>query len=147
MVKWKGASILPEPIEVLLKGSPLIEEVMITGDGQSHLGALILPSHEGMRRYCEEHPIAGFDPAHPDWSQAGIRSVFQKVLRECTHMDRIKQRVKIDSFILVNSIPPECWTLAHKLRSPVVEKHFRRELQAMWMEARRRAKSEQRTSM
>lgn len=143
MVKWKGVSILPEPIELLLKECSLIEEVMITGDGQSHLGAVILPSYEGVRRHCEEHPIAGFDPAHPDWNHAGIRAAFQRELKNRTKMDCIKQRVKIDSLLLVNNIPAECWTLSRKLRVPVIEKHFHKELQAMWLEARRKEKREQ----
>lgn len=61
-----GKTISPQPIELRLKASPLIEEALVVGDGRKYLTALIWPSdmgaglesealQEGLRAWIEAH--------------------------------------------------------------------------------------------
>lgn len=45
-----GENVEPEPIETLLKTSPLIEQVVVVGQDQKALGALLVPSFEALER-------------------------------------------------------------------------------------------------
>jgi len=44
-----GKTISPQPIEVRLKSSPLVEEAVVVGDGRKYLTVLIWPSEKGSR--------------------------------------------------------------------------------------------------
>lgn len=44
-----GKTISPQPIEVRLKASPLIEEAVVVGDGRKYLTVLIWPTETGSR--------------------------------------------------------------------------------------------------
>lgn len=49
IVLLSGENVEPLPIEARLVGSPLIEQCMVVGQDQKHLGALIVPSVDGFR--------------------------------------------------------------------------------------------------
>ncbi|WP_298363129.1 AMP-binding protein [uncultured Bradyrhizobium sp.] len=60
-----GKTISPQPIEVRLKASPLVEEAVVVGDGRNYLTVLIWPTekggrlnrdalHEGLRSWIEQ---------------------------------------------------------------------------------------------
>jgi long-chain acyl-CoA synthetase len=53
-----GENVEPEPLETLIKTSPLIEQAMIVGQDQKHLGALLVPQFENLER---EVPRAEWD--------------------------------------------------------------------------------------
>jgi long-chain acyl-CoA synthetase len=44
-----GKTISPQPIEVRLKASPLVEEAVVVGDGRKYLTVLIWPTEKGSR--------------------------------------------------------------------------------------------------
>ena len=56
-----GENVEPEPIETLIKTSPLIEQAVVVGQDQKALGALIVPCFEAL-----EHEVA-----KTEWGQAG----------------------------------------------------------------------------
>jgi long-chain acyl-CoA synthetase len=45
-----GKKVSPSEVESLLASSPLIEQAMVVGDGQSHIAALIVPNPITLRR-------------------------------------------------------------------------------------------------
>jgi long-chain acyl-CoA synthetase len=47
-----GKYIAPSMLENKFKESPIIEQVMVVGDGEKFPGALIIPSFEALRKYC-----------------------------------------------------------------------------------------------
>jgi long-chain acyl-CoA synthetase len=49
LVLANGKKVAPAPIENKLKGSPLIAEVMLIGDQQDHVTALIVPDFDALR--------------------------------------------------------------------------------------------------
>ena len=53
-----GKYIAPQLIENKFKESLLIEQMMVVGEGQKHPSALIVPSFEGLKKWCE---IRGID--------------------------------------------------------------------------------------
>lgn len=49
-----GKTVSPQPIEVRLKSSPLVEEAVVVGDGRKYLAALIWPADEGRALSAEQ---------------------------------------------------------------------------------------------
>ena len=47
-----GKYVAPTLLENRLKESPIIEQVMVVGDGQKFPGALLVPNFESLKKYC-----------------------------------------------------------------------------------------------
>ena len=58
-----GENVEPEPIEDLIRQSEYIEHVMVVGQDQRFLGALIVPNADHLAAYATEHGLAGDDLA------------------------------------------------------------------------------------
>ena len=58
-----GENVEPEPIEDLVRQSEYIEHVMVVGQDQRFLGALVVPNVETVAPYAAEHGVAGDDLA------------------------------------------------------------------------------------
>lgn len=58
-----GENVEPEPIEDLVRQSEYIEHVMVVGQDQRFLGALVVPNAETVAPYAAEHGVAGSDLA------------------------------------------------------------------------------------
>ncbi|MBK8443189.1 MAG: AMP-binding protein [Sphingobacteriales bacterium] len=52
-----GKYVAPQPIENKLAESPFIEQVMITGNDQKYVGALIVPGRDALTNFCKEHKL------------------------------------------------------------------------------------------
>jgi long-chain acyl-CoA synthetase len=52
-----GKYIAPQVIENKFKESPLIEQLMVVGDGKNYPAALIVPSFDGLKEYCKRKDI------------------------------------------------------------------------------------------
>lgn len=52
-----GKYIAPQVMENKFKESPLIEQLMVVGDGRNYPAALIVPSFDGLREYCKRKDI------------------------------------------------------------------------------------------
>ncbi len=50
-----GKYVAPQPIENLMKESPLIEQMMVVGAERKFVGALIVPSESGLREWMHLH--------------------------------------------------------------------------------------------
>ena len=132
MVKWKGASMLPAPMEALLKESPFIKDALITGDGQDRFGVLIFPNCDHVKEYCITHPIEGFDSAMPDWDHPGLRAIFQKEVESQMRITVTKQRARVDSFRIITEVPPEVRMASGTLHPRKTEKYFVAEISDLW---------------
>ena len=53
-----GKYVAPQQVENTMKESPFIEQAMVVGEGQKFTGALIVPSFEYLKKYCEQKGIA-----------------------------------------------------------------------------------------
>ncbi len=75
-----GENVEPEPIESALRVSPLIEQVMVVGQDQKQLGALIFPKHEEVLHRL--HAAAGAaDAARGAEARRLIRGELDRLLR------------------------------------------------------------------
>jgi len=52
-----GKNVAPARVEGLLAASPLIEQVMVVGDGRSHLAAIIVPCAEPLKAEIKRRRI------------------------------------------------------------------------------------------
>ncbi|MFC3416506.1 AMP-dependent synthetase/ligase [Algoriphagus hitonicola] len=52
-----GKYIAPQAMENKFKESPLIEQLIVVGDGKNYPAALIVPSFESLREYCKRKDI------------------------------------------------------------------------------------------
>jgi long-chain acyl-CoA synthetase len=78
IVLLSGENVEPVPIEGRLTSSPLIDAVMVTGQDQKQLGALIVPSPEGLRAAgFHGNSLSAFaaDPAVWDRIETEIKSL------------------------------------------------------------------------
>ncbi len=55
-----GKYVAPAPIENKLRENFLVEQIMVVGDNQKFVSALILPAPEALKDWCKEH--------HVDWT-------------------------------------------------------------------------------
>ena len=52
-----GKYVAPQTIENKLKESSLIEQIMVVGEYQKFVGALIVPAFEALKKWCQENKI------------------------------------------------------------------------------------------
>jgi long-chain acyl-CoA synthetase len=53
-----GKYVAPTPIESMLKEHQLVEQAMVVGENRKFVSALIVPSEQGLRDWCNKHQIA-----------------------------------------------------------------------------------------
>ncbi|MFT5164802.1 MAG: long-chain acyl-CoA synthetase [Saprospiraceae bacterium] len=89
-----GKYVAPAPIENKFKEDFLIEQIMVVGEKQKFVSALIVPAVEALKDWCEENDV--------DWSgcEAAIKNVkvlahYQQVINqfnpEFSHVEQIKK--------------------------------------------------------
>lgn len=52
-----GKYVAPTPIESMLKEHHLVEQAMVVGENMKFVSALIVPSEQGLRDWCQKHQI------------------------------------------------------------------------------------------
>ena len=121
-----GENVEPEPIETLIKTSPLIEQAVVVGQDQKALGVLIVPSKDAL-----EHAVPT-----TEWQQEGdvlrsekVRALYRKeldrlVTREngCRPIDRIATLQ-----VLSDALTPDNGMLTQtlKVRRHVIAERYR----------------------
>lgn len=78
-----GENIEPVPIESALAASPYIAQVMVVGQDQKQLGALIVPNRDHLAAFCDESGLACNDLEEAIRHEA-VRALFTRELR--THV-------------------------------------------------------------
>ena len=87
IVLSSGENIEPGPLEEALMASPLIEQVMLVGQDERQLGALIVPRAEAILAWAAE---AGVTVAQDLGGQPGEPALLKLLMRECNRL--LKQR-------------------------------------------------------
>jgi len=140
-----GKKIAPQPIEAVLKRSPLIAEAMVLGDRHRFVAALIVPDFAALERRLQE---LGRPPEHgPDAHQGpdaratlvlrpDVLALYQEVVdglnRDLSQFERIK---KIRLLPREFSIATGELTPTMKVKRKVVEKGWAREIDDMYGES------------
>ncbi len=127
-----GKNIAPQPIEALLRGSPLIANAIMLGDRRKFPIALLVPDFERLRAWATGEGL----PAEPDEALATRREVqammeleAKKVLRDLAQFEMPKKFL-----VLPRDLTVESGELTPKLsvRRRVVEERFREEIDALY---------------
>ena len=88
IVLSSGENIEPGPLEEALVASPLIEQVMLVGQDQRQLGALIVPRPEALLAWATANDLA----VDPDLGGSpGDPALLRMLMKECNSL--LKQRI------------------------------------------------------
>lgn len=89
-----GKYVAPAPIESKLKEDFLIEQVMVIGDKQKFVSALIVPSEESLREWCKQNNVEDcpFDQLLKDEKvQAKYQACIDAINPEFNHVEQVKK--------------------------------------------------------
>lgn len=133
----QGKYVAPAPLEAALKEHFLVEQAMVVGDDLRYVTALIVPSVEGLRSWCERHSIPWTelsDMLHLPEVQRRYEMLLERINAHFARHEQIKR------FTLL----PQLWEPAKadgseaeltptlKLKRRVILEKFRREIEAMY---------------
>ncbi len=133
IVLTNGENIEPQPIEDACVRSPYIDQIMLVGQDQRALGALIVPNAEAVQKWAEtQNP-----PLHEiDWNSKTIQDLFRKELnREVQNRPGYRADDRIGPFRLIQeqfSIENGMLTQTLKIKRPVVTEHYRDMIDGMF---------------
>ncbi|MBA3298176.1 MAG: long-chain fatty acid--CoA ligase [Acidobacteria bacterium] len=134
LVTSGGKKIAPQPIEAILKRSPLVSEAVVLGDRRNYAAALIIPEFTALERRLKD---LGRPPAErPDLvKRADVLALYQEIVdglnRELSQFERIKRiailagEFSIDSGELTPTL---------KVKRKVVEEKYRETIEALYGE-------------
>lgn len=134
IVLSNGENIEPQPIEDACVRSPYIDQIMLVGQDQKALGALIVPNFDALDQWASEQnlslniPMAG-ESARKDLDNDAVIMLFrQELKREVQNRpgyrpdDRIATfRLLLEPFSMENGM----MTQTLKIRRPVVSERYR----------------------
>lgn len=128
LVLSTGKNIAPQPIEDEFATDDRVDQIMVVGDDQKFVGAIVVPNFESLRRFADEEGIdlpAGEDALCADdrvraWVQEAVDDTNENLER----IERIKE------FVLVSRE----WTAENDLLTPSMKKK-RRNIQSAFEDA------------
>lgn len=109
-----GKYVAPQVLEIKLKTSPFIENIMVVGDGKHFAAALIIPDFNHLKSWCKikNHPFTSMDEAAHD------ARIVARIQKEVDHINEgFNQTEKIKKFVLLN----EDWTTENQSLSQTLK--------------------------
>ncbi|MDM1040206.1 MULTISPECIES: AMP-dependent synthetase/ligase [Empedobacter] len=101
-----GKYVVPQPIENKLKENFLIEQIMIVGDGEKFVSALIVPNFNGLADWCKKHSVS-YNGKEEAIKSEEIQAVYQKTIDkynpQFNHVEQIKKFVLLSNEWTVES--------------------------------------------
>ncbi|MBC6434608.1 long-chain fatty acid--CoA ligase [Nostoc sp. HG1] len=133
IVLSNGENIEPQPIEDACIRSPYIDQIMLVGQDQKSIGALIVPNPEAVQKWAE----AQNPPIHEiDWNSKTIQDLFRQELnREVQNRPGYRADDRIGPFRLIQepfSMENGMLTQTLKIKRPVVTEHYRDMIDGMF---------------
>lgn len=131
IVLANGKKVAPQPIENALKASPYISQLVLLGDRQSTVAALIVPAFERLKQFAQERGIPHDDGdllKHPEVN----RLIREEIDRLSTHLADFE---KIRRFALLDrefTIEDGEMTPTLKIRRRVVMEKYRDVIQGLY---------------
>lgn len=128
-----GENVEPVPIEDKLLASEFIDQVMVVGDDQKTLGALIVPNFEKVRTATglKDLPVERWNETAP------IREIFKKEIHERisgkTGFKNFELILKNTFYIVAKQFEPGVeLTRTYMLRRTVVKEIFATQIEGMY---------------
>ena len=134
LVTSGGKKIAPQPIEAVLKRSPLVSEAVILGDRRKYAAALIVPEFTALERRLKD---LGRPPApHAELAtRPDVVALYQEIVdalnRELSQFERIKRIALLPSEFTVESGE---LTPTLKVKRKVVEQKWARQIAELYSE-------------
>ncbi len=100
IVNAGGKNIYPGPIEDMFKTSKWIDQLVVVGEAQNFMAALIVPDFEAIQKYAKENGIEESDPAKLIKDDA-IVSLYKKEMRAFSK--QLASHEKIRDFRLLDT--------------------------------------------
>ncbi|WP_159786104.1 AMP-binding protein [Sodalinema gerasimenkoae] len=138
IVLSNGENIEPQPIEDACVRSAYIDQIMLVGQDQRQLGAVIVPNWEALAQWGTAQGLTVNSEAVPplDLSQEPVQQLFREELsREVKNRPGYRADDRIGPFRLVQesfSIENGMMTQTLKIKRPVVQEHYRDTINEMF---------------
>jgi len=94
LVLANGKKVAPQPIETLLKRSPLLSEVVLLGDNAGTVGALVVPNYDLLKAWAKEQNGEAKKPeelAADPAARKYVKSEIDKLSKELADFEKIKR--------------------------------------------------------
>jgi long-chain acyl-CoA synthetase len=128
IVLTNGENIEPQPIEDACLRSPYIDQIMLVGQDQRSLGALIVPNVEALEKWVQNNPATSSPSQKIDWESRMIQDLFRQELnREVQNRPGYRPDDRIGTFKLILepfSIENGLMTQTLKVRRHVVTERY-----------------------
>jgi long-chain acyl-CoA synthetase len=137
IVLTNGENIEPQPIENACLRSAYIDQIMLVGQDQKAIGALIVPNLEALKNWAtnEKLPLSFADPA--DLSQKDVQNLFRQELnREIKNRPGFRPDDRIAAFRLLDepfSVENGLLTQTLKVKRPLVSERYRAIIDEMFI--------------
>ena len=143
IVLTNGENIEPQPIENACQRSPYIDQIMLVGQDQKTLGALIVPNFEALEQWAAEQgktiatsPADIASPSALPLNHPSIQALYRQELnREVKGRPGYRPDDRIGVFTLIDeplTIENGMMTQTLKIRRPVVMERYRGMIDAMF---------------
>lgn len=132
-----GKYVAPAPIENRVKEEFLVEQMMVIGDKQKFVSALILPAEEALKSYCAKKDIPWTSMAEVVMNGKVIKR-YQKIIDkynpEFSHVEQIKKfRLLSSPWLPVHDDGAEAeLTPTLKLKRRVIREKFQKEIASIY---------------
>jgi long-chain acyl-CoA synthetase len=136
LVTSGGKKIAPQPIEAILKRSPLISEAVVLGDRRKYAAALIVPDLSALERRLKE---LGRPPGSPAelTTRPDVIALYQEIVdalnRELAQFERIKRIALLPAEFSVESGE---LTPTLKVKRKVVEQRWHELIEGLYTDSR-----------
>jgi long-chain acyl-CoA synthetase len=134
LVTSGGKKIAPQPIEAVLKRSPLVAEAMLLGDRRKYAAVLIVPDFVALERRLKD---LGRPPGTRDEliQRPDVLALYQEIIdalnRELSQFERIKSMALLPAEFTVESGE---LTPTLKVKRKVVEQKWRDQIESLYRE-------------
>ncbi|MEJ6484629.1 long-chain fatty acid--CoA ligase [Nostoc punctiforme UO1] len=129
IVLTNGENIEPQPIEDACLRSPYIDQIMLVGQDQRSLGALIVPNVEALEKWAQNDPATSSPSQKIDLESRMIQDLFRQELnREVQNRPGYRPDDRIGTFKLILepfSIENGLMTQTLKVRRHIVTERYR----------------------
>ena len=135
LVTSGGKKVAPQPIEAVLKQSPLVAEAILLGDRRRFVSVLIVPDFAALERRLKD---LGRPPAERDVlvAREDVRALYDEIVQALNHelsqFERIKKVVVLPREFTIESGE---LTPTMKVKRKAVEENWRKEIDQIYRES------------
>lgn len=124
IVNAGGKNIYPGPIEDMFKTSKWVNQIMIVGEAQSFMAALIVPDMDSLAAFAKENQLS-MEPLETFLDHPSVQQIYHKVIREFSK--ELASHEKVRDFRLIAeefTVENGDMTPTMKLKRRVIEKKY-----------------------